>query len=98
MQFENRAVVPASPDALWDFLMDIKSVSECVPGVENVEEIDPDHYKAIMKLRVGPIGLRFDGKMSIVERDEANRRAGVKAEGTDKGGGGAGTANNRMTP
>ena len=30
MQFENRAEVAASPDKLYDFLMDIRSVSECV--------------------------------------------------------------------
>lgn len=97
MQFENRAEVQASREALWDFLMDIKSVSECVPGVEDVRELDPDRYQGLMKLRVGPISLKFDGKMSIVERDRDGWRAVMRAEGSDKGVGGAVTANIEMT-
>ena len=89
MKFENRATVPASREKLYDFLMDVKSVSECVPGVENVREIDPDHYQATMKMRVGPIALRFEGKMSIVERDREHWRAVMQAEGTDRGVGGS---------
>src|SRR5712691_4410762 len=97
MQFENRATVPASREKLFDFLMDVRSVSACVPGVEDVQEIDPDHYQAIMKLRVGPIALRFEGKMSIVERDRDNWRATLQAEGADRGAGGMVRANMVMT-
>ena len=97
MQFENRAEVPASPDKLYDFLMDIKSVSECVPGVENVRELDPDNYQATMRLRVGPISLRFEGKMSIVERDHEHLRAIMRAEGSDRGAGGTVKATIVMT-
>jgi uncharacterized protein len=97
MQFENHAVVPASPEKLWDFLMDIKAVSGCLPGVENVQEIDPDTYQANLKMRVGPIGLKFDGRMKVVERDVENHRAVMRAEGNDKGVGGAVTANIVMT-
>ncbi len=97
MQFENRAEVPASPDKLYDFLMDIKSVSECVPGVENVREVDPDHYQATMRLKVGPIALRFEGKMSIVERDREQKRAVMQAEGSDRGAGGMVKATIHMT-
>jgi len=97
MKFENRATVPASREKLYDFLMDVKSVSECVPGVENVREIDPDHYQATMKMRVGPIALRFEGKMSIVERDREHWRAVMQAEGNDRGAGGAVKATILMT-
>jgi uncharacterized protein len=97
VQFENRATVPASRAALWDFLMDIKSVSECMPGVDNLREVDADHYQAIMRLKVGPIALKFDGKMRIVERDRERWKARMRAEGSDKGVGGAVTANIVMT-
>ena len=97
MHFENRAIVPASREALWDFLMDIKSVSACVPGVEDLRELDADHYQALMKMKVGPIALKFDGKMRIVERDREQWKATMRAEGADKGVGGAVTANIVMT-
>src|SRR6266581_368034 len=97
MKFENRAVVPASREKLYDFLMDVRSVSECVPGVEDVRELDRDHYQATLKLRVGPIALRFEGKMSIVERDREHWRAVMRAEGSDRGAGGAVNAAIEMT-
>ena len=97
MKFENRAVVPASREKLYDFLMDVRSVSECVPGVEDVRELDRDHYQATLKLRVGPIALRFEGKMSIVERDREHWRAVMQAEGTDRGAGGSVNARMVMT-
>jgi uncharacterized protein len=97
VQFENRATVPASRQALWDFVMDVKSVGECVPGVEDVREVDPDNYQAIMKMRVGPIALKFDGKMSVVERNQDQWKAVMRAEGTDRGVGGAVRANIVMT-
>jgi carbon monoxide dehydrogenase subunit G len=92
VQFENRATVPASRAALWDFLMDIKSVSGCVPGVDDLQEVDADHYQAIMRLKVGPIALKFDGNMRIVERDRERWKATMRAEGSDKGVGGGVTA------
>ena len=98
MQFENRATVPASREALWDFVMDVKRVGECVPGAEDIREIDPDNYQAVMKMRVGPIALKFDGKMSVVERDREHWKAVMRAEGTDRGVGGAVKANIVMTP
>ena len=97
MQFTNRATVPADRETLWTFLMDVKKVGECVPGVEQVQELDPDNYQATMKMRVGPIALRFDGRMSVVERDHDNWRAVMRAEGADKGVGGQVRANIVMT-
>jgi carbon monoxide dehydrogenase subunit G len=97
VQFTNRATVPADRETLWNFLMDVKKVGECVPGVEQVQELDPDNYQATMKMRVGPIGLRFDGRMSVVERDRDNWRAVMRAEGADKGVGGQVRANIVMT-
>jgi carbon monoxide dehydrogenase subunit G len=93
VQFDNRATVPASCAAVWDFLMDIRRVSECVPGVEDLQEVDADQYQATMRLKVGPIALKLDGKMRIVERDRERWKAMMRAEGRDKRVGGEVTAN-----
>lgn len=89
MKFENRARVPASREKMWAFIMDIKAVGACIPGVEEVREVDPDNYIGVQKIRVGPIGLKFEGKMNVAERDKQNWRAVMKAEGADKRAGGA---------
>jgi carbon monoxide dehydrogenase subunit G len=93
VQFENRATVPARCAAVWDFLMDIKRVGACVPGVDELREVDADQYQAIMRLKVGPIALTLDGTMRVVERDPERRKATMRAEGRDKAVGGEVTAN-----
>lgn len=97
MRFENKAVVPASTDRLWDFLMDIKQVATCIPGVEEVRQMDAENYLGALKIRVGPISLRFEGKMTIVEQDREHLRAAMRAEGADKRAGGAVKATITMT-
>jgi carbon monoxide dehydrogenase subunit G len=85
MQFENSATVGGRREDLWDFLMDIPRVAACIPGVEDVSEIDPDQYRGTLGLRVGPIKIRFEGRINVTERDRENWRAIMEAEGTDKG-------------
>jgi carbon monoxide dehydrogenase subunit G len=77
--------------------MDITRVGACVPGVEDLQEVDPDQYRAIMRLKVGPIAIKLDGKMRIVERDRERWKATMRAEGRDRGIGGEVTANVVMT-
>jgi carbon monoxide dehydrogenase subunit G len=84
MNFENRAVVPSRHDHLWDLLMDIPRVAICIPGVEDVQELDADQYTGTMGLKVGPIKLRFRGRIRITERDFVNNRATMLAEGADQ--------------
>lgn len=89
MHFENQARVPVARETMWAFLMDIPQMGACIPGVEDVRQVDADNYLGAMKIRVGPISLKFEGKLVVAERDEANGRAVMKAEGADKRAGGA---------
>lgn len=84
MHFDNRATVPASCATVWDFLMEIERVGACVPGVADLQEVGPDQYQAIMRVKVGPIALRLDGQMRIVERDRAGWKATLRADGRDR--------------
>jgi carbon monoxide dehydrogenase subunit G len=89
MHFENRAQVAVARDQLWTYLMDVRNVGECLPGVEDVRELDADTYLGTMRLRVGPISLRFEGSVRVVERKRDQWLAVMQAEGTDRGAGGA---------
>ena len=89
MHFENKATIPVSRDTLWNVLMDMEQVARCLPGVEEVKTIDPDNYLGTLKLRVGPIGLKLEGKVNVVERNQDAWQAAMRAEGNEKGVGGA---------
>jgi carbon monoxide dehydrogenase subunit G len=90
MKFEQTIDLPGvSTDRVWAFVMDIPSMAKCIPGCAGVEDLGNDRYKAIVKVKVGPIGLNLASEISIVEKDEANKKAGLLVEAADKRVGGA---------
>ena len=89
MKFEQTIDLDADPQRVWDFVMDVPSVAKCIPGCEGLEQLGDDRYKAIVKVKVGPIGLALASEISIVERDEANKTAVLQVEAADKRVGGA---------
>jgi len=69
MKFEQTIELPgASPERVWAFVMDVPSVATCIPGCEGVEALGDDRYKAVVKLKVGPIGLSLASEISIVAK------------------------------
>ncbi len=53
MQFQGTVEIAAPRDRVWAFLMDPDQVGACGPGVESIEVIDADHFKAKAKVGVG---------------------------------------------
>jgi carbon monoxide dehydrogenase subunit G len=96
MRFEHRVTIPADRQKVWDYLMDVPSVGLCVPGVTEVKPLGGDDYQGTMKVRVGPIALQLEGKLSIVERDEGAGRATMSAQAADRRAGGAVSAKMQM--
>lgn len=84
MIIDQTVTIPASVERVWEFMMDVPAVSRCVPGVESVTEIDPDTYAGALKVKVGPIGVRLEGKVVMAERDVAARRARMELQAADK--------------
>lgn len=84
MILDQKVVVPAPVDRVWDFVMDVPSVAGCVPGVESVEKLNEDEYIGALKVRVGPIGVRLEGKVTVVERNADEKRARMNVEAADR--------------
>jgi carbon monoxide dehydrogenase subunit G len=81
---DQKVVVQAAPDKVWDFLMDIPAVSKCVPGVESFEKIDDDTFLGSLKVKVGPIGVKLNGKVIVVERDRENFKSRMDMQAAEK--------------
>jgi len=84
MKFNQRAVIAAAREPLWDFLMDVPKVAQSLPGVEKVEQLDPDTYQGTLKIRVGPISINLQGKIIVEQRDRDNWRATLRADASDR--------------
>jgi uncharacterized protein len=93
---DHRITVPAPPEQVWAFMMDVPAVSECVPGVEGVARIDDQTYSGVMRVRVGPIQVRLDGRVIVAERDEVAQQARMDLQAADKRVNGAVNAKMRL--
>ncbi len=84
MKFNQRAVIAVAREPLWDFLMDVPKVAQSLPGVEKIEQLDPDTYRGTLKVRVGPISINLQGKIVVEQRDRDNWRATLRADASDR--------------
>ncbi len=84
MQFSGTLQIAAPRAQVWAFLMDPERVGSCGPGVESIEVIDADRFKAKAKVGIGFIAARFTVDMTIAERTEPDH-ALIKAHGQAPG-------------
>jgi carbon monoxide dehydrogenase subunit G len=80
---DQQATIPAPIDRVWDFLMDVPAVSKCVPNVEKFEQSGENVYEGVVGVKVGPISVHLDGRITVTEQDRDNWTAGMVGEATD---------------
>jgi carbon monoxide dehydrogenase subunit G len=86
---EFRVGVPI--DHAWEVLTDIERIAPCMPGAQ-LEEVEGDEYRGIVKVKVGPITAQYKGKATILERDDAAHRLVLNADGRETRGNGNASA------
>jgi carbon monoxide dehydrogenase subunit G len=96
MQFKGTVQITAPRDRVWAFLMDPNQVGSCGPGVESIEVVDEDHFKAKAKVGVGFISARFVVEMTVAEKNEPDL-AILKAHGQAPGSAVDATADMRLS-
>jgi len=91
MRLENEFRVDVPVQEAWRVLLDVERIAPCMPGAQ-LQEIEGDEYRGIVKVKVGPITAQYKGVARITETDETNRRAVIRAEGRDTRGQGNASA------
>ena len=91
MDLNHEFTVPVPVGDAWRILTDVERIAPCLPGAE-LQEVEGDTYRGIVKVKVGPIQAQFKGQASFVERDDNAHKAVLKGEGRDTGGKGNASA------
>lgn len=91
MELVNDFTVDVPVEEAWATLTDVELIAPCLPGAQ-LQEIEGDTYRGVVKVKVGPISAQFKGQAEFVERDEVAHRAVLKAAGRDTGGKGNASA------
>jgi hypothetical protein len=87
----NEFEVDAPLDVVWSVLTDVERIAPCLPGAQ-LQEVEGDEYRGVVKIKVGPITAQYKGAASFVEKDDSGYRAVLRAEGRDTRGTGNATA------
>ena len=92
MLLENSFEVPAPIEQVWNYMLDVEKVVVCMPGAQLTEAVDDQNYKGKITIKLGPVSLSFNGKVSIEERDDSAHRVVLKGSGMEQRGKGAASA------
>jgi carbon monoxide dehydrogenase subunit G len=97
MIVRNAFTVPLPPDEAWQLLLDIRRISECVPGGALSEIVDERSFKGRMRVRLGPVLVEFVGTARFENLDDRAHSATLRAAGNDTKGRGSASARTEFT-
>lgn len=83
MIVEETFVVNAPIERVWDFMSDPNAMGPCVPGFVSAEEVEPDLFDTVMKVKVGIISLKMFSRVRVVEKIRPTRMKSV-GDGHDR--------------
>ena len=83
MTMNGEVQLPASREVVWAKLNDPEVLKGCIPGCEELEKTDEHGFRAVAKMKVGPVSARFKGKVTLSDLDPPN---GYKITGEGEGG------------
>lgn len=92
MKLENAFTIDAPVDDVWSAMLDLDRVASCVPGSEVVGPSSQGGLEANIRIKVGPMSMKYRGAVVIIEQDQANRRAVMQAKAREAQGQGTATA------
>lgn len=72
MLIEGRFSVTAPIEKLWEKLFDVQALAACLPGAEEIKQIDDKTYDVTMKQRIGIMKVTMKGRQ-VLTRVEAPR-------------------------
>ncbi|ABD08374.1 Carbon monoxide dehydrogenase subunit G [Rhodopseudomonas palustris HaA2] len=84
MTMNGEVQLGAPKDLVWSKLNDPDVLKQCIPGCEELEKTEDDSgFRAVAKLKVGPVSARFKGRVTLSDLDPPN---GYKITGEGEGG------------
>ncbi len=82
MIFDGKVDLECPVEEAWKFLIDIDKFTKCLPGIEEVNQIDDKSFEGTLAAAVGPISGKFSFRSTIVESRPPEQMV-VRTEGTD---------------
>jgi uncharacterized protein len=97
IEIENDFSVPADPDAVYDYLLQLEQVGQCIPGGRVGPAGEHGSHPAEIVVKLGPMRFNYRGTVRLEDRAEAERKATLTANVREARGQGSAKARMEMT-
>lgn len=91
MKLENTFRIPVPAADAWPVLLDLERIAPCVPGAVLTSRDGADFHGKI-KVKLGPVGLTYNGIIKVVSQDETAKVAVLEGGGREARGNGTAKA------
>src|SRR3982074_2677152 len=65
MTMNGEVQLAAPREAVWAKLNDPEVLKVCIPGCEELEKTEDNGFRAVAKMKVGPVSARFKGRATL---------------------------------
>jgi len=72
MKLTGKQTIAASRQRVWECLNDPEVLKQCIPGCQTLEKTSGDRFDATVAIKLGPIGARFTGAVTLSDFDPPN--------------------------
>ena len=72
MKFTGDIAIVAPREAVFAKVRDARFFASCVEGVQNLSEIDCDHYTAVLETKIAYLKFKFDVAVEVLRIDPPN--------------------------
>ena len=72
MQFSGTQTISVPIEKVWAYLADIDKVAACGPGFQSLQALGPEHWKALVAVRIGLIKAKFtlDVRRTVLQKPD----------------------------
>jgi carbon monoxide dehydrogenase subunit G len=86
VKIERRFDLPVRAEQAWALLGDVRATAACMPGAQITDQLDDHRYKGLVRTRIGPASMNFNGEVQVLEMDAATRTLRMLGKGGDTNG------------
>jgi carbon monoxide dehydrogenase subunit G len=83
MTMTGEVTLPAERSKVWAMLNDAAVLKASIPGCQSLEKTSDTTFAAVVKIKIGPVGASFRGKVQLSDIDPLN---GYTISGEGEGG------------
>jgi carbon monoxide dehydrogenase subunit G len=83
MELSGSYTFEASPDEVWQAILDPEVLARALPGTETLEKIGDNEYKGSLKIKIGAIQGVYQGSVALSDLNEPESfTVRIKGRGT----------------